>query len=291
MKSKIYNIIETFKSPDTTLYSHLPTKKQELWLKKWDSLIFEKITYISDKFDVKGFIVTPKKGKNLPVIIYNRGGSKDFGKIEDRQLFFLLAKIASWGYVVIASQYRGNDGGEGKDECGGKDINDVINLKQVIDVLPNVDTNRIGMFGGSRGGMQSLLALEKMDFIKAVVCRAGSSNEIRGYKLRPEVQEFRSDMYDVYSDSENFKRSTVCRTHLLPKNVPILLLHGSSDEQVIVLDSIDLATKLYENKIPCKLVVYPGDNHRISINQNESMDEAKNWFTKYVKNLEEPPTL
>jgi hypothetical protein len=49
--------------------------------------------------------VSPKVGKNLPVIIYNRGGSKEHGKIEEKQLFFILGEIASWGYVIIASQY------------------------------------------------------------------------------------------------------------------------------------------------------------------------------------------
>jgi dipeptidyl aminopeptidase/acylaminoacyl peptidase len=139
--------------------------------------------------------------------------------------------------------------------------------------------------------MQSLLALEKMPYIKAVVTKSGSSNEIRGYEQRPKVQEYRSDMYDVYSESENKKRSTVFRTHLLPKNTPILLLHASGDEHVTVMDSIDLATKFVENNIPFKLVIYTGDNHRLTLHKSESANEMRNWLEKYVKDLEIPPVV
>ena len=36
--------------------------------------------------------------------------------------------MSSWDYVVVGSHYRGNKGSEGKEEFGGSDVNDVINL-------------------------------------------------------------------------------------------------------------------------------------------------------------------
>lgn len=250
----------------------------------WSNLDFYKFDYVSDGRIVKGFLVEPKEGRNLPCIIYNRGGSKDFSKIKECQLFFKIAKIASWGYTVIASQYSGNDGGEGKDECGGMDLQDVFNLKPMLDQYIKTDSSKIGMFGASRGDMMTYMALREVDWIKAAVIKAGSTNEIRGYEERPEVKDYRKDMYDVESKIENIKRSAIYWVDELPKNVPILMVHGTKDECLSALDSIEMAGELYKNKIPFELHVYKGDDHKMCINNSEVMGKVHHWFDKYVKN-------
>lgn len=251
----------------------------------WAGLDFYKIDYLSDGRIVKGYLVEPKEGNDLPCIIYNRGGSKDFGKIEERQLFFLIAKIASWGYTVITSQYSGVDGGEGKDECGGMDVDDMLNLKNILDQYDRVDSTKIGMFGASRGGMMTYIALKQVDWLKAAVIRAGSSNEIRGYELRPSVKEFRSDMYDVNSDEENIKRSGLFWVDKMTKKTPLLLVHGTGDEQVSPLDALEMGVELYKNNIPFELHVYQDDDHKMTKNSQEVMEKTQKWFDKYVKNI------
>jgi dipeptidyl aminopeptidase/acylaminoacyl peptidase len=251
----------------------------------WAGLDFYKFDYVSDGRIVKGYLVEPKIGVDLPCIIFNRGGSKDYGKIDERVLFFLIAKIASWGYSVIASQYSGNDGGEGKDECGGMDVNDMLNLKDILDQYDRVDSSKIGMFGGSRGGMMTYIALKQVDWIKAAVIRAGSSNEIRGYKLRPSVKEFRSDMYDVHSEEENIKRSGIFWVDQMTKKTPLLLIHGTGDDKVSPLDALEMGVELYKNNIPFELHVYQDDDHKISKNSKEAMEKTHQWFDKYVKNI------
>src|SRR3989344_2927886 len=94
------------------------------------------ISYVSQKHLVTGFIVEPRRGNNLPCIIYNRGGSGDFGMIKLGGLFLTLAEFALRDYVVIASQYSGNNGGEGKDEMGGDDLYDVLNLYKILKQYP-----------------------------------------------------------------------------------------------------------------------------------------------------------
>lgn len=248
----------------------------------WSKLDFYKFDYLSDGRIVKGFLVEPKEANNLPCIIYNRGGSKDYSKIEERQLFFIISKIASWGYVVIASQYSGNDGGEGKDECGGMDVDDMLNLKDILDQYDRVDSSKIGMFGASRGGMMTYIALKRVDWLKAVAIRAGSSNEIRGYELRPEVKEFRKDMYDVESEEENIKRSGLFWVDKMTKNTPLLLVHGTGDEQLSVLDTIEMGAELYKNNIPFEMHIYKDDDHKMSKNSNEVMKKTRLLFDKYV---------
>lgn len=61
--------------------------------------------------------------------------------------------MVSWGYVVVVSQYWGNDGGEGVEQFGGDDVNDVLNFLLLFEQILVVDIFWIGLEGGSRGGM------------------------------------------------------------------------------------------------------------------------------------------
>jgi dipeptidyl aminopeptidase/acylaminoacyl peptidase len=89
---------------------------------------FYRITYLSDGLKVTGFLAEPKEKGKYPCIIANRGGNRAFAQWDTLRMALYLGRMSTWGYVVIASQYRGNDGGEGQEEFGGKDVNDVLNL-------------------------------------------------------------------------------------------------------------------------------------------------------------------
>jgi dipeptidyl aminopeptidase/acylaminoacyl peptidase len=77
--------------------------------------------YLSDGLQVVGFLWKPQDtvGKQFPLIIFNRGGNREFGKLTP-WFHFGFYTYASNGFVVLASQYRGNDGGEGREEYGGR---------------------------------------------------------------------------------------------------------------------------------------------------------------------------
>ena len=66
------------------------------------------------EYEVEGYASFPKnkdKTKPLPGLIYNRGGNRELGTINTT----ILCKLARVGFVVMASQYRGNCGGTVKD--------------------------------------------------------------------------------------------------------------------------------------------------------------------------------
>jgi dipeptidyl aminopeptidase/acylaminoacyl peptidase len=111
------------------------------------------ITYLRDGLEVEGYPAMPTVSENLPCVIFNRGGNRELGAPSDEQAARVLGKLAGWGYVVVASQYRGNAGGEVREESGGADVNDVLNLIPLLESLPQADATRIGLFGQSRGGM------------------------------------------------------------------------------------------------------------------------------------------
>jgi predicted acyl esterase len=88
------------------------------------------IVYLSDGLKVKGLMWHPKDrgSRPLPLIVYNRGGNREFGRVAT---WNGVHRLASEGFVVLASQYRGVDGGEGQEEFGGADVHDILNLVPV----------------------------------------------------------------------------------------------------------------------------------------------------------------
>ena len=136
------------------------------------------ITYLSDGLRIKGFVLAPKKEGRYPVLMWNRGGCRgNVGVLTRYGLARWVAPFADWGYVVVGSQYRGAPGSEGKDEFGGADVNDVMNLLPLLEALPNADPSRIGMAGFSRGALMTYLALTKTDRIKAAMVASAPAVE------------------------------------------------------------------------------------------------------------------
>jgi dipeptidyl aminopeptidase/acylaminoacyl peptidase len=255
----------------------------------------ERITYLSDGLQVKGYLASPKNKANSPCIIYNRGGNKEFGKLSPKKAVFILARVASWGYVVAASQYRGNDGGEGKEEFGGKDVNDVLNLIPLFSNLKNTDTSKMGIYGWSRGGMMTYLTLTKTNKFKAAVVGGGASD------LRM-VMETRKDTFEtVYFDNiPNYandkanalnKRSAINQVENISKTTPILMLHGTGDWRVVPEMALDLSKAFIKNKIPHRLVLLEGGNHGLTEFNDEVDTMVKKWFDDYLKKDKKLPNL
>ena len=153
--------------------------------KHLNNINFYLIVYKSDSLLVNGIIAEPKKEGKFPVIVFNRGGNKEIGKVAKfKTLYSLLefTKLVEEGYVVIASCYREND------EFGGEDINDVLYLTETVKEVEKADTNRIGMLGWSRGGMMTYLALQKSDLITTAVIGNGPTDLFSLIIDRPEME-------------------------------------------------------------------------------------------------------
>jgi len=67
------------------------------------------------------------------------------------------------------------------------DVNDVLNLIPLLASLPQADTSCIGMYGRSRGGLMTYLALTKTDRIRAAVIGGGMPDAFDTVVRRPEM--------------------------------------------------------------------------------------------------------
>ena len=201
--------------------------------------------YISDGLSVAGFMWAPKEIKEqLPMVVWNRGGSGKLGSIGKKSgMIFgdMPCEFAKDGAIVVASEYRGGFDSEGSDEWGGGDVEDVINLKKIADQLPMVKSGKAVVSGFSRGGMMSYLLASKEPWVKAVIAISGTADLIADAKERPDMDEVFSEAFGG-SDEERKKRSATYFYEQIPKDLPILILHGTADKRV----SISQARKLHE---------------------------------------------
>ncbi|MBQ4803112.1 S9 family peptidase [Aquimarina sp. MMG015] len=243
------------------------------------------ITYLSDGLKIQSFASVPKGDKKYPVIIYNRGGNRDFGNLNVLWASIRFSKLASEGYIVIGCNYRGSGKSEGMEEFGGNDINDVLNLSKVIKELPKADTTRIGMYGWSRGGMMTYIALTKMNNIKAAVT-GGAKSDLRTID-RPNMEKgVYAELIPNYhqnKQAELEKRSAIVWADKFSTKVPILLLHGNADWRVKSTNSLKLALEFEKYRIPYRLKIYEGADHGISQFKEERDQDIIDWFNKYLK--------
>lgn len=259
---------------------------EEEYLERTAAAHFEclRIRYLSDGMEVVGHIFKPVEtaGKKFPVVIYNRGGNREFSKNTpfDMVDFYDFLKA---GYIVLASQYRGNDGGEGQEEFGGADVNDVLNLVPLAHSLSYADTNNIFMYGHSRGAMMTLLAIKERCPIRAAAVIGVSSDLEAESERRPELRRMKSELIPGFDDDPEgayYARSAANWPHMI--DVPLLILHGADDWRVDVGQALMLARELQDaNNDEFEVKIYANDDHVLTLNREDKTKRILQWFSKH----------
>ena len=247
---------------------------------------FQKLTYSSDGLKVIAYLYKPKEtnGQKFPAIIYNRGSAVR-GDIAP-ELISLFHRLASAGFVILAPMLRQSDGGEGRDELGGADVNDLMNVAPLARSLGFVDMDNLFMCGVSRGGMMTYQAIKRGFPINAAAV-VGAFTDMQGvidshakqYPLTVLKQLWPN--YEERKDEISRARSATCWADQL--NVPLLIMHGGSDQSVDTEQSLTLAEQLEKLGKVYELVVYAEDNHHLSKNEEDRDRRALNWFKRYLK--------
>ncbi|MHC1693765.1 MAG: alpha/beta hydrolase family protein [Eubacteriales bacterium] len=266
----LFNIIETFNPgelmPDVTFDKDITCYKY---------------TYKSDAETVVGYLSKPTETfDKLPVLIYNRGGNMSYSQLTDETIAALSYLFVEKGYVVLASQYRGVDGGTGTEQFGGSDVNDILNLIEIAKELPYVDANNIFVFGVSRGGMMTYEVCRNNPDIKAAVIDSGVSDLYQTWNSRDDMRinvlnPLIGGSPEEYPD-EYDKRSAVKWADEI--DVPLLITHSKKDERVDYVQVIDMIKQLDKYDKEYKFISFDDDLHG---NIMRVMTDILDWFDKY----------
>lgn len=268
---------------------NLSASERNLIEKGWGSdvlnnVVVSRVLYNSEGYFVEGYVAEPKdtEGKKFPIILWNRGGDAKSGRLDDFLATGILGEIASWGYIVIASQYRRND------EFGGKEISDILNILKIGMTIPSFDGENIGVEGWSRGGMMTYQLLTKLSFLKCAIVVAGladlRSNFERNKWLKAKFYQMFEGADEKKINEEIEKRSAVDFFDMIRPEIPLLLIHGTADNKISYEDSVLMHKKLSEFiRAEIKLEKIENGDHYLRKERDAVRKLRREWFDKYLK--------
>jgi dienelactone hydrolase len=243
-----------------------------------------RVHYLSDGLKAVGFIYKPRltEGKKLPVILWCRGGIGEDTAISNSnfQDLYEMYRLASGGFIVLAPQYRGVDGAEGKDEVGGADVHDILNLVPLARSLTYADADRLFIWGFSRGAMMALQAIRSGLQARAAVVVGVPVDWRSAIETNPSLARVPRDFWPEYNirPEEAFRaRSPVYWSDQI--NVPLLIIAGGQDPAFSPRQPLMLAEKLADQNKLFELILYANDDHPVTRHREERLQRTIDWFT------------
>jgi len=280
-------------------YFPQPVYEEARTQKEFDIL---EITYASDGLPVRGMLIKPKTTgtQKWPAIIFNRGGNGELGSIIDSGQpccqvntscldvadLYLLAKA---GFVVIASDYRYQGATVKRDQWGGVEVDDVLNLVPALKSLDYVDPERLYMLGLSRGGTMTYLAIKRGAPVKAAAV-IGAVTDVKAWvDATPKmglvngneyIDGFAKNWpdYEHHAEEQYRARSAVYWAEQI--NVPVLILHSRTDRLVPVTQALRMAEALQENGKVYAVRIYERDGHPLPKNRDDRNRLIVDWFNR-----------
>lgn len=202
-------------------------------------------------------------GKKYPVIVQVYGGPHRQMVRHDGADYFLAQWFANEGFVVVLIDGRGTPN-RGRaferairhDLIGPPMADQVAVLQELGRRLPELDLGRVGIFGWSFGGYFSAMAvMQRPDVFHAAVAGAPVSDW---------------ELYDTHYterylghpriDAEAYRRSSVL-TYAKDLARPLLIVHGTADDNVYFVHSLKMIEALFAAGRPFEFLPLAGATH------------------------------
>lgn len=176
--------------------------------------------------------------------------------------------LANHGYVVLSVNYRLGIGyGHNfhrpahAGAWGASEYQDVKAGGEYLQSLPEVNASRIGIWGGSYGGLLTALALARnSDIFKAGVDLHGVHDWVTNYGAALTNAQLRYEKSDVKQALDVAWKSSPVASISTWKS-PVLLIQGDDDRNVRFHQTVDLARRLAAAGVPFEELVLPDEIH------------------------------
>lgn len=220
-----------------------------------------------DGTDLCGYIVHPAnfdRSKKYPVIMsqYSGPGSQ---QVLDRWNLDWEAYFASKGYVIVCVDGRGT-GGRGYAfltsvyrRLGELETADQLAAARYAASLPYTDSSRIGIYGWSYGGYQSLMCATSDSCPYAAAVAIAPVTDWRYY----DTVYTERYMLTPQQNETGYNNSSVLR-RALHLGCPTLIMYGTADDNVHPVNSLQFVSTLQSLGIMCDMFVFPNMNHSIN---------------------------
>jgi dipeptidyl aminopeptidase/acylaminoacyl peptidase len=235
------------------------SEPEEIWYKSFDGK------------NIQGWILKPPDfdpSKKYPLILEIHGGPHAaYGNVYTHEFQWMAAK----GYVVLFTNPRGSTS-YGQDfgniiqfHYPGDDYKDL--MAGVDEVLKKgyVDANRLGVTGGSGGGLLTNWTITQTQRFKAAVAQRDIA-DWSGFWYTADFTLFQPTWFRKapWEDPQDFTaRSPI--THVANVTTPLMLVLGDQDYRTPPADGGEMMFRaLKYRKIPTVMVRFPRETHELS---------------------------
>ena len=238
----------------------------------------------ADGWEIHGQLFLPPgaDGKTkLPALIHTHGGPPRQMLLGWHYLYYyhnayaMNQYMASRGYAVLTINYRLGIGygrafrnAPKSGAQGGSEYQDVVAGAKYLQGRADVDTSRIGLWGGSYGGYLTAMGLaHNSDIFKAGVDMHG----VHDWSVRV------AGLPGATPQSEETRKIALESSPISAMNgwkSPVLLIHGDDDRNVAFSQTVELVRLLRDRNVEFEQLIFPDEIHDFLLH--------KDWVAAYA---------
>ncbi len=250
------------------------------------------VTHAPDGLEVHNQLFLPKDlkpGERRPAIVFVHGGpSRQMLPAYHYMQFYHWAYgynqfLQSQGYIVLSVNYRLGIGYGRKFQrpgntqaAGNAEYQDVLAGAKYLQTRPDVDPNRVGIWGLSYGGLLTAEALSRnSDVFVAGVDMAGVH------------------LYGTNLDPANLAYQSSAAAHVDTWKSPVFFVHGDDDRNVDFSQTIGLVDLLRARGVYYELKVIPDDTHESLLHSRwlDIWNHSTDFLHRFVWEKQTPPAM
>ncbi|MFB6235572.1 MAG: prolyl oligopeptidase family serine peptidase [Halopenitus sp.] len=253
----------------------------------------EAFTYESDDQTIHAMVHPPADdaaADSVPLLVKAHGGPTAYDGFE---FDYRAAYFAALGYAVVRPNYRGSDGfgrafrmaNDG--DWGGGDLDDVIRAADATaERYDAVDGDRVGIFGGSGGGLMTVNALGNSDRFRCGAAFYGVYDYETFLDDTDDVgwQLMKRELGNLVDDLEAYRDASPIQS--VPDiDDPLAVLHGAEDSRVPISQSEQLVDELAAHDVRHEFRRYEGEPHGFLGRENvvDAYTRVADLFAKYLQ--------
>ena len=260
----------------------------------------EPMVFENNGFTVHYLVCKPADfdpAKTYPAVLYIHGGAKIlYGPV----FFHEMQVLASRGFFVVYGNPRGSDGQGSefarlKGEYGRFDFEDMMKaMDTALARYPQIDPERLGVAGGSYGGIMTNWTIGHTRRFKCAVSGRSLCNMISAFGTADNGYDFVREQMDA-DPWKNVEKLWEQSPLKYAENVrtPLLLVHSDQDNRCHYSESVQFFTALKYFGVEARMLLIRGESHSLSRTGRPKqrilrLDEIVRWLEKYLKNPTSP---
>ena len=244
---------------------------------------------------IDGYIIKPANyvnGKKYPAILDIHGGPKT---VSGSVFFHEMQYFSSQGYAVFFCNPRGSDGlGNDFADIRGKygtiDYDDLMKFtEEIIKRYSFIDSERVGVTGGSYGGYMTNWIIGHTNRFKAAASQRSISNWISKFNTTDIGYFFVEDQNGAtpWNNQEKLWEHSPLK-YADKVTTPTLFLHSEQDYRCWIAEAIQMFTALKYHGVKARLCMFREENHELSRSGKPKhrvrrLYEIISWMDKYLK--------